>query len=221
VAIAADRSLIEVLEREKELERRHHTFVSLGPREPFADNELIKGMVEIADVTSKYNARARVTHEPLGIRNPIGKGDQLFNMSLSTGGKEHVAFAGIIDLDGDGRPDNEAFVRILEKNNLTVDAFLDLKTGEVKGKMTTATRFLIIGSDAPAVGNLKKMVGEAKELGVQQIDARLFLNLIGVKPPRNPAPPAYPSVNLGTGDAPAAKEGDVPMPPPVPDPKKQ
>ena len=224
VVIAPNRSLVEVLEREKELEKRHVTFVSLGPREPFADNELIKGMVEITDVNSKYTARARVTQEPLGIRNPIGKGDALFNMSLSTGEKEHVAFAGIVDLDGDGRPDNEAFIRVLERNNLVVDAYLDLKSGEIKGRgMSTATRFLIVGSDAPSIGNLKKMVGQAKELGVQQIDARLFLNLIGVKPPRNAARPVYESVNLGTpGEgAGAEKKDEVPMPPPVPDPKKQ
>jgi hypothetical protein len=222
VAIAPNRSLVEVLEREKELEKTHVTRTSLDPREPFNDNELIKGMVEITEVTSPYTARARITHEPQQIRNPIGKGDQLFNMSLSTGEKEHVAFAGIIDLDGDGRPDNEAFIRILERNNLIVDAYLDLKTGEIKGKgMSTATRFLIIGSDAPAIGNLKKMVGQAKELGVQQIDARLFLNLIGVKPPRHPAPPAYAGVNLGPADGSGpAKDGDMPPMPPA-EPKKE
>jgi len=221
VVIPANRSLVEVLEREKELEKHHYQVASLGARDPFNDNELIKGMVEVTDVTSKFTARARITMEPQGIRNPIAKGDQLFNMSLSTGEKEHVAFAGIIDLDGDGRPDNEAFVRILEKNNLIVDAYLDLKTGQIKGTgMTTGTRFLIIGSDAPAIGNLKKMVAQGKELGVQQIDARLFLNLIGVKPPRHPAPPAYSGVNLGTpGEVGGAKEGDAPMPPAVPDPK--
>jgi len=220
VVIPANRSLVEVLEREKELEKHHHTHVSLGPRDAFADNELIKGMVEITDAQTSTTARARITYEAQPIRNPIAKGDQLFNMSLSTGEKEHVAFAGIIDLDGDGRPDNEAFIKILERNNLEVDSYLDLKTGEIKGKkMTTATRFLVIGSDAPSVGNLRKMVADAKELGVQQIDARLFLNLIGVKPPKNPAPPAYTSVNLGTDAAPPAGGPDAPMPPAVPEKK--
>ncbi|HEX3147944.1 MAG TPA: hypothetical protein VHR66_07655 [Gemmataceae bacterium] len=221
VVLPPNRSLVEVLEREKELEKRHHTHVSLGPREPFTDNELIKGMVEITDATSKSTARARITNQVQEIRNPIAKGDQLFNMSLSTGQKEHVAFAGIIDLDGDGRPDNDMFIQILERNNLIVDAYLDLKTGEIRGKkMTTATRFLIIGSDAPPVGNLAAMMKQAKELGVQLIDARLFLNLIGVKPPKNPVPPAYTSVNLGIDPTAAPKNDDAPMPPAVPDPKK-
>lgn len=226
VVIAGDTSLVEVLEQEKALEKKHHTVLSLGAREPFADNPAVKGTVEITDVTGAgYTARARITSEAAPIRNPISKGDQLFNMSLSSGQKEHVAFAGIIDLDGDGRPDNEQFIRILEKNNLVVDAYLDLKTGQVvkRGEgLDHKTKFLIVGSDAPLVGGVKAMVAEAEKKGVQQIDARMFLNLIGVKPPRNPAPPAYssPNIKLGGEGALAPKDPDAaPMPPAV-DPKK-
>jgi hypothetical protein len=222
--IAPSTSLVEVLEREKALEKHHHTHVSLGPRDPFYGNELVKGMVEITDATSDYAARARITYQASEIRNPIGKSDQLFNVSLSTGGKEHVAFAGIIDLDGDGRPNNEEFVRILEKNNLTIDAFLDLKSGTIKGRgIDFKTKFLIIGSDAPIVGNVKTMIDQAKEKGVQLIDARMFLNLIGVKPPKNPAAPAYATVTLGMeGVKNKGEEGDGGMPPvPMPEEKKK
>src|SRR5439155_3398832 len=135
------------------------------------------------------------------------------------GEKEHVAYCGIIDLDGDGRPDNEEFVRILERNNLVIDAYLDLKTGTIKNRpgsegIDFRTKFLIVGSDAPLVGNVKKMIDQAKEKSVQLIDARMFLNLIGVKPPRNPAPPAYTMVNLGGEGALAPKNQDdnIPMP---------
>src|SRR5262249_50897433 len=107
VVIPPTGSLVEVIEREKALEKHHHEHVSLGPRDPFADNEMIKGMVEITDVISQYAARARITYQSNEIRNPISQKDQLFSISLSTGEKEHVAFAGIIDLDGDGKPDNE------------------------------------------------------------------------------------------------------------------
>ena len=225
VLIPPTGSLVEVLEREKALEKRHHEVVSSSPRDPFADNEMIKGTVEITDVTSKYSARARITNQPSKVRNPIGKGDQLFNVSMSSGGKEHIAFAGIIDLDGDGRPDNEAFIKILENNNLIIDAYLDLKTGQVVNRGSTGmdfrTKFLVIGSDAPMRGNVKKMIEEAKEKGVQVIDARKFLNLIGVKPPAGPAAPAYTTVNLGGGEAPKdPMDPAVPMPPVV-IPKKQ
>jgi hypothetical protein len=226
VAIPSNRSLTEVLDREKALEKVHHERISLGPREPFADNEMIKGMVEITDVLGPDTARARITYETAPIRNPLTKGDQIFNMTLSSGEKEHVAFAGIIDLDGDGRPDTEAFIRVLEKNNLIVDSWLDLKTGQIKGKgMNSGTKFLILGSEAPVeVGGIKTMVKKAKENGTQIIDSRVFMSLIGVKPPRNAAPPNYPGVNLGTSeDAGApAKDGDAaPMPPAAPDAKDQ
>jgi hypothetical protein len=220
VVIPSTGSLVEVLEREKALDKHHREHTSLGPRDPFADNEMVKGTVEITDVTSQYSARARITDHANPVRNPISKGDQLFNISLSTGEKEHVAFAGIIDLDGDGRPNNEEFVRILEKNNLVIDAYLDLKSGEIKGRgIDFKTKFLIVGSDAPVVGNVKTMVDQAKEKAVQLIDARMFLHLIGVKPPKNPAPPAYSSVTLGKEGALAPKDPDAPVPPPA-DPKK-
>ena len=225
VAIPSNRSLTEVLDREKALEKVHHERVSLGPRAPFADNEMIKGMVEITDVLGPDTARARITYETAPIRNPLTKGDQIFNMTLSSGEKEHVAFAGIIDLDGDGRPDTEAFINVLQKNNLIVDSWLDLKTGQIKGKgMNSGTKFLILGSEAPVeVGGIKTMVKKAKENGTQIIDSRVFMSLIGVKPPKNALPPNYPGVNLGTSEdgGAAPKEGDAaPMPPAAPDAKE-
>lgn len=229
VVIPPTGSLVEVIEREKVLEKHHHEHLSLGPRDPFSDNEMIKGMVEITDVVNQYAARARITYQSNEIRNPISRKDQLFSISLSTGEKEHVAFAGIIDLDGDGRPDNENFVRILERNNLVIDAYLDLKSGEIKKRPGTngidfKTKFLIIGSDAPQVGNVKVMMDQAKEKGVQMIDGRMFLALIGIKPPKNPAPPAYTTVTLGgegSKNVDPEKEGMPPAVPKVPEEKKK
>jgi hypothetical protein len=225
VVIPPNRSLVEVVEREKALEKVHHERISLGPREPFADNELIKGMVEVTDVLGRDRARARITYETAPIRDPLTKGDQIFNLTLSSGEKEHVAFTGIIDLDGDGRPDTEAFIRLLEKNNIVVDSWLDLKTGEIKGKgMNSGTRFLIVGTGAPVeVGRIKKMIKKAKDNGIQVIDSRMFLSLIGSKPPRNPAPPNYTSVNLGPAedDGATPKEGDAAAPDAKEPPKKE
>lgn len=217
VVIPANTSLVEVIEREKGLEKVHHERISLGPREPFTGNELIKGMVEVTEVTGPYAARARITHETAPIRSPLTRGDQIFNMTLSSGEKEHVAFAGIVDLDGDGRPDTDAFIRLLEKNNLIIDSYLDLKTGEIRGKgMNSGTRLLILGTDVPVeVGRVKTMVKAARTNGTQLIDSRVFMSLIGVKPPKGATPPNYAGVNLGPSEeTPAApKEGEPPMPP--------
>lgn len=217
VVIASGTSLPSVLEREKELEKRHYEFKSNDPREPFKDNELVKGMIEITTPTARDSAQARITFEAQQLRTPITQGDRLFNIALSTGTKEGVAFAGIVDLDGDGKPDTENFIRILEKNNLNIDAYLDLKTGEIRGKgIRPATRFLILGTDVPLVGNVKKMVDQAKSLSIPIVDARRFLALVGIKPPVNAAPPLYSSVTLGGEGSLAPKDqGDV-LAPPVP-----
>jgi cell division protein FtsB len=224
VVIPSNGSLIQVIEKEKELEKKHHTYSSyLTAREPFSDNEFIKGMVEITDVTGADTARARITYQPSSVRNPITKSDQLFNIALSTNEKEHVAFVGIIDLDGDGLPNNEEFIRILEKNNLIVDAYLDLKTGEVRkrdGGISYRTKFLIVGTDAPLVGKVKEMVETAKEKGIQTIDARRFLALIGVKPPKSPAVPEYSKVQLGGDGSKNPGDPDAPPMPPKDEPKK-
>jgi hypothetical protein len=78
--------------------------------------------------------------------------------------------------------------------------------------MNSGTRFLILGTDAPVeVGRVKKMVKAARANGSQVIDSRVFMSLIGVKPPKGAAPPNYASVNLGPAedDGSAPKDGDA------------
>jgi hypothetical protein len=105
---------------------------------------------------------------------------------------------------------------ILQKNNLTLDAYLDLKTGEIKGHgLKPGTRFLIIGSGAPNVGNVKKMMDQAKALNIPIVDSRRFLALIGVKLPPNPATPMYSNVTLG-GEGSLNKGDPEAAPPAVP-----
>ncbi|WP_020468536.1 hypothetical protein [Zavarzinella formosa] len=219
MVLAPDKSLVTVIEREKALEKDHRDRRGLFDREPFTNNEQIKGMVEITEVTGAYSARARIVSQAESIRDPISKKDSIYNITLTGNSREHVAYCGIIDLDGDGLPNNEEFVRILEKNGVIVDAYLDLKTGEIKGRgMNAATKFLILGPDAPEVGKVKEMMNKAKENGIQIVDARKFLKLIGVTLPANPIPPRYSTTNIvgdgaaPMGDAPAAKKDEVPPP---------
>ncbi len=205
MVLAPDKSLVTVIDREKALEKDHRDRRGLFDREPFAGNEQIKGTVEITEVTGPYSARARIVSQAEVIRNPISRRDAIYNITLTSNTREHVAYCGIIDLDGDGLPNNEEFVRILERNNVVVDAYLDLKTGEIKGSgIKSSTKFLILGPDAPEVGKVKDMMNQAKDKGVQIVDARKFLKLIGVSLPSNPIPPRYSTTNIvGDGAAPA------------------
>ncbi|MEZ6140838.1 MAG: hypothetical protein R3B84_09725 [Zavarzinella sp.] len=205
---APSQSLAAVIDREKVLQRANSDRGGLE-RIPFDDNELVKGKIEIIEVTGPFTARALITEQLQPIRNPVSKGDTLFNIILSNTKRTRVSFAGVIDLDGDGTDDSQEFIRILEKNNTIVDSYLDLRTGTIKGPgMSLSTNFLIMANDAPAGGNFSKMEDQAKKLGVQMIDARRFLVLIGVKLPKNPLPANY-----------GVNSGGVPMEPVDPNPE--
>lgn len=206
MVLAPNKSLVTVIERERVLDRDYRDRRGLFDREPFSGNEMIKGLVEITEVTSAYTARARVVAQSQEIQDPISKKDAIYNITLAGNIQEHVAFCGIIDLDGDGLPNNEEFIRILEKNGVIVDAYLDLTNGEIKGRgIQPSTKFLILGPEASQTGKIKEMMDQAKEKGVQIIDARKFLKLIGVSIPSNPIPPRYSTTNI-TGAGPAKKE---------------
>ena len=69
--------------------------------------------------------------------------------------REHVAIAGFIDLVGDGRDATPELVRMLEKQGVVVDIWLDLRDMSLKGankdkeeKITRQTSYLIMG-DSP------------------------------------------------------------------------
>ena len=175
-----------------------------------AANMQRKGAIEVIEILSPYSAQAKILEEADPIRNPIRPGDLLFNPVWTPGVREHVAIAGIIDLNGDGKDDNIEFIRQLEKMGVAVDSYLDLRDRQIKGPgMTLKTGYLVLGDDPKfdvglGRGNdprsevkkdiltqMSAMKAQAKELGVQSIDARKFLLLIGLKMPRNPLPSDY------------------------------
>ncbi len=173
---------------------------------------LIKGQIEVVEILTPFTSRAKVIDEKEPLRDPIQAKDQLYNLGWNPDEEIRVAFGGLIDLDGDGIDNNDDFLRLLERQGVIVDEYLKLKPLEFVKRdqrgMTLKTRFLIIAPDprleeggAPntpqraqmelVIAKMGEMKLRAKELGIQLIEARKFLALIGVKPPRNPVPPAY------------------------------
>lgn len=199
----------------------------------------IKGQIEVIEVLGPYSARAKILNEVSPIRDPIRPKDQLFNLTFTPGAQEHVAFAGIIDLNGDGLDDNLDFIRFMEKQGVIIDQWLDLRDRQIKGKgMTLQTKFLVMGprveindDDAqrkndPRVAakqeiqaQMGRMQEEARKLGVQVIDYRKFLAMIGYKVPERPAPAEYGSsayLRRGDGQEKPMDEGSDSAPPPPP-----
>lgn len=203
-----------------DLLRPQTTFSVLPPdavwRTADEKDRLVKGEVEVIEILGPSSARARIVDQRNPIRDPIRARDQLFNIVWNPGMQEHVAFAGIIDINGDGVDDNKAFIQLVEKQGVVIDQYLDLDTRSTKGKgMNIQTKFLVLGPDVvfpqdaerrrekndPRLvamedirSKMDQMKSDARKLGVQVIDYRKFLTSIGVKLPEKASPVTYDSM---------------------------
>jgi hypothetical protein len=162
-----------------------------------------KGALELVDVLGPHLSLARITETVDARNHPIEPGDVLVNPAWSPTMQEHVAIAGLIDLAGDGRDHIDELMRALQKQNVVVDAYLDLKEATVKGKMTLKTDYLIVGEPPEFSGDLSiregdtrferkteimdKMSGmqvEAQRLGVTVVPLRRFVVQTGYQVPQ-------------------------------------
>ena len=132
-----------------------------------------------------------------------------FNPIWSPSQREHVALAGIIDLNGDGIDDTPELIRQLEKQGVVVDAWVDLKSRSIKGPgMTERTTYLVLGetpvppqvvdesnplvmATTEVLGKMSAMKQKAKDLGVEPVQYRRFLALIGYRLPKMLQPGEY------------------------------
>src|SRR5262249_30801884 len=106
----------------------------------------LKGSLQVTEVVGDHMAKAQITYTRDANRDPILSGDLLYNPTWSPATREHVAVAGMIDLTGLGTDNTQDFVRSLERQGISVDAYLDLKELAVKGKgLSLQTTYLILG----------------------------------------------------------------------------
>ncbi len=198
----------------------------------YKTNAKAKAKIEVTDVLADHRSVARVTEAPLyPVRDPIVRGDQLYNAIWTPGQKEHVAIVGRIDL-GDGRDSTAEFVRHLEKMGVVVDAWLDFSTlpATVKGQGITReqTRYAIM-ADRPTVeagaapgdarmekriaigGDIGKLEKDAESKQVTKVQARDFMERIGYKLPKIVATSEdWSPVVKPAGEKPAGGEKDMP-----------
>lgn len=164
-----------------------------------------KGSLEVLRILGDHLSQAHITEMQDAGRDPALPGDFLFNPAWNPNMKQHVAIAGIIDLEGDGRDHLEEFMRNLQRQNVVVDAYLDPKTNLPKGEITRQTDLLIEGitpdvpldskdtkstdrklKEATDVGaGLANMEKAADKFGVQHIKLKDFLIQSGYPLPRN------------------------------------
>jgi hypothetical protein len=167
-----------------------------------------KGRVEVINVLEPHLSLARIVSTSNEARDPMLTGDLLFNPSWNSSQREHIALAGIFDLDGDGHDDTPELIRNLERQGIIVDAWLDLRERAIKGPgITERTSFLVVGERPELSDTMKRQVtqlGEnplvqaftqinsalvkmeetAQQKGVQKVAYRRYLTLVGYPMPR-------------------------------------
>jgi hypothetical protein len=176
----------------------------------------MKGTIEVVRVLDANSSLARLTalydsdgyeiplNDPNLVRrqgtNAIGEGDLLFNMAWGT----HIVVAGAINwtgLPGDAANDQarhlQAFISLMERMGVTVDAYIDLNDGNLRGKISSKTRYMVRGDNLPvdkdgqpeankkineAIQAVRK---EAIERGMFIISADNFALVTGYRRPRS------------------------------------
>lgn len=189
-----------------------------------------KGSLEVVSVLGAHISQARLLTVKDANKDPIVKGDILYNPTWSPTQKKHVALEGMMDLNGDGQNGVYELIRVLEAQNVEVDAYIDPRDTTVKGKGITAqTDYLILGKTvkdivagedpvrAKEAANKweeenAKLDKTAREYGVQIVRLPDFLSQLGFRVQR-----AAPELGVPAGATspngsvePPAKKDDKP-----------
>ena len=107
-----------------------------------------KGSIEVTRILKAHMAEAQITGDDP--TKPLLPGDKIYSQVWDRGRKVGFAITGFIDFDEDGKSDLKQLLSIIKINNGRVDSVLS-DAGEVEGKLTVHTRYLILGeySDDP------------------------------------------------------------------------
>jgi predicted nucleic acid-binding Zn-ribbon protein len=185
-----------------------------------------KATIEVSNILGEHASQARVTWVRDEGRDPIVRGDELFNPGWDPKARQHVAVTGLVDLSGEGGDTMQEFLRMLQRQGVVVDAYLDLKDISIKGRgIDRTTDYLILGTvptfagfevakeDDPRAKRQQAIIKEMTDMqqkaidnGVTLITLRKFLVMSGVHVPPGVGVDVTPtSSRLSGGAAPARK----------------
>jgi hypothetical protein len=162
----------------------------------------IKGTLEVINVVGEHLSQCKILTVKDTNKNPILKGDVLYNPTWNPNARKRIAIMGIVDLTGDGKDQIYELITQLERQGVLVDAFLDPATLEIRNTpgISPKTDLLIIGDGIDSVkaprgiinekmNQLTKSINEmrlsAKENGVISVDLRKYLEMSGYRVPKN------------------------------------
>ena len=142
-----------------------------------------KGSIEILEVEGDHQARARITDDD--VENPIVKGDVIYSPVWEAGNPIRFALSGFMDVDGDGYSDRELIKRLIAVNGGVIDAEVT-DDGDLEGKISIRTRFLVVGDNVAETGGDPKlsaahqaMLRDAGIKGLTQISVDRLLSDLG------------------------------------------
>lgn len=149
-----------------------------------------KASIEVTQILGDHLAEARVVED--SVSNPIMPGDVIYTPLWKPGEQLHVALAGLLDVDGDGKSDLEMLRSMIASSGTIVDMYVD-DNGKKQGKMTTDTRYLVLGKvpetkagPADKTGDdsqtvFTSVMREAETLGLKTIPLHELLTRVGFK----------------------------------------
>ncbi len=126
------------------------TFGVIAGDETRLQDAKVKATIQISQVQGPHLAQGRVVARP-DISSPIIPGDKIFSPFWAPGRVVRIAIAGDIDIDGDGRNDNNAIKGQILAAGAEVAAEIS-STGAISGQLDPTIRFLVVGED-PTVGD--------------------------------------------------------------------
>ena len=197
-----------------------------------------KGALEITKVLGDKLSQARIIDVTHPLQDPILEGDLIYNPAWDPSQRERVAIAGFVDVNGDGLDDTPEVVRMLERQGVQVDAYLDLKSVEIKGRGIGYDTGVLILGDAPqsestagltASGEKEKkkaeirakiqdMKEQANKMGVPILQYRQYFKQMGLPMSRTQQEPNFTPAGTVKEDSGAAA-APAPAPAKKPDDK--
>lgn len=185
--------------------QKHLTFSVQPQGVPPGSKIKPKGRIEVVKILDNHLAECRILEDDM--QNPLLVGDSIFTPLWEPGQRTRFAFAGKIDLDGDGTDDIDRVRALVDRAGGQIDA-VAAATGQVEGELTIETRYLVLGP-IPAVKDgvtaYDDMLKKAETLGVQRVPVSVFLDQIGYRRESTGT-----RVVFGGGSANAPKMPDLP-----------
>jgi hypothetical protein len=143
------------------------TFGVIDGEETRLKDASLKASIQIIKVDGPHLATARVVAVP-EIENPIIPGDKVYSPFWAPGRRVKIALAGDIDIDDDGRPDNDAIKGQIKAAGAEVVAEVSA-SGTMTGNLDANVRFLVIGSSPEVTNTVSAEEAEEQKEALEQL----------------------------------------------------